>query len=56
VIRSFAGTETERFFATGKSKRFPPDILARAAMRLTQLGAATKVDDLRSPHQTGWRR
>lgn len=49
MIRSFAGTETERFFATGKSRRFPPDILARAAMRLTQLDAATRIDDLRTP-------
>lgn len=49
VIRSFADTETERFFATGKSRRFPPDVLKRAAMRLLQLDAATKLDDLRLP-------
>ena len=49
MIRSFAGTETERFFTTGKSRRFPPDFLVRAAMRLTQLDAATKIDDLRTP-------
>lgn len=49
MIRSFADTETERFFATGKSRRFPPDVLKRAAMRLLQLDAATKLDDLRLP-------
>ena len=49
MIRSFASTETERFFTSGKSKRFPPEILTRAATRLTQLAAATKVDDLRIP-------
>jgi len=49
VIRSFASAETERFFATGKSKRLPPEILTRAAKRLTQLDAATNVDDLRVP-------
>jgi len=49
LIRSFANTETERFFATGRSRRLPPEILARAAKRLTQLDAATTIEDLRSP-------
>jgi toxin HigB-1 len=49
VIRSFAAAETERFFATGKSRRIPPDIRMRAVMRLTQLDAATMLDDLRFP-------
>ena len=49
MIRSFASAETERFFATGKSRRLPPEILKRAAMRLTQLNAATSVEDLRFP-------
>ena len=49
MIRSFACAETERFFATGKSRRFPPAILRRAVMRLTQLNAATSLEDLRCP-------
>jgi proteic killer suppression protein len=49
VIRSFASAETERFFTSGKSRRLPPDIRKRAAMRLTQLDAATTLDDLRVP-------
>jgi proteic killer suppression protein len=49
VIRSFASSETERFFVTGKSRRLPPEIRARAAMRLTQLNAAVRIDDLRFP-------
>jgi proteic killer suppression protein len=49
MIRSFADAETARFFATGKSRRMRPDILKRAAMRLTQLNAATRVEDLRLP-------
>jgi len=40
IIRTFADTETERFFATGKSKRLPPDVLKRVIKRLTQLDAA----------------
>lgn len=49
MIRSFADPETERFFATGNSRRLPREILRRAAMRLRQLEAATRIDDLRLP-------
>jgi proteic killer suppression protein len=49
MILSFASAQTGRLFATGKSRRLPPDILRRAVMRLTQLHAATVVDDLRLP-------
>jgi proteic killer suppression protein len=49
MIRSFASTETEQFYTTGKSRRFPPDILKRAAMRLIQLDAAVRIEDLRLP-------
>lgn len=49
MIESFANPESERLFTTGKSRRLPPDILKRALMRLTQLHAATVLDDLRMP-------
>jgi proteic killer suppression protein len=49
MIRSFADAETERFFATGRSRRFPFEIRRRAAMRLTQVNAAARVEDLRLP-------
>ena len=49
MIQSFADSETELLFTTGKSRRLPPDILRRAIMRLTQLDAANAVDDLRLP-------
>ncbi len=49
MIRTFADSETERLFTTGASKRFPPDVLKRAVKRLTQLDAATVLDDLRMP-------
>jgi len=49
MIRSFADSETRRFYETGKSRRYPPAIQTRAAMRLTQLDAATRVADLRLP-------
>lgn len=49
MIRSFADKETETFYVTGKSRRLPVDIQKRAAMRLTQLNAAVRVEDLRMP-------
>ena len=49
MIQTFADTETESFFTTGKSRRLPADILKRAAMRLNQLHAATRIEDLRLP-------
>jgi len=49
MIRNFASTATEQFFVTGKSRRFPTEILKRTAMRLTQLNAATRIEDLRLP-------
>jgi toxin HigB-1 len=44
MIRSFADAETERLFESGKSQR-----LKRAVMRLGQLQAATRLEDLRLP-------
>jgi len=49
VIKNFSKPETERLFVTGKSRRLPPDIFRRAVMRLTQLDAATRVEDMRQP-------
>jgi proteic killer suppression protein len=49
VIRSFADAETERLFTTGRSRRLPSDVVLRAAMRLQQLHAATRLGDLRLP-------
>ena len=49
MIRTFADAETEAFFASGKSRRLPGEILKRAMMRLAQLDAAVQVEDLRMP-------
>ena len=49
MIRTFASDETERFFRTGMTRRIPPSIRQRAARRLIQLDAATRLDDLRIP-------
>ncbi|MDP2619331.1 MAG: type II toxin-antitoxin system RelE/ParE family toxin [Hyphomicrobiales bacterium] len=49
MIRSFADAETGRFFMTGKSRKLARKILRRAALRLKQLNAATRIDDMRMP-------
>ncbi len=49
MIRSFASPETQQFYTTGKSRRIPSEIRTRAAIRLTQLNAATRIEDLRMP-------
>jgi proteic killer suppression protein len=49
VIQTFADSETERFYTAGNSRRMPPEIRKRAAMRLLQLNAATQIEDLRLP-------
>ena len=49
MIQTFADRDTERFYTTGKSRRLPTEIRKRAAMRLVQLNAATRIEDLRLP-------
>jgi proteic killer suppression protein len=49
MITSFANKETEKLFATGKSKKLPSEIITRAIMRLTQLDNAREVTDLLMP-------
>ena len=49
MIASFANKETEKLFATGKSKKLPSEIIIRAIMRLTQLDNAREVSDLLMP-------
>ncbi|MDZ4183701.1 MAG: type II toxin-antitoxin system RelE/ParE family toxin [Desulfuromonadales bacterium] len=49
MITSFANKETEKLFATGKSRKFPCEIIARAIMRLTQLDSVREVKDLMMP-------
>jgi len=49
VIRSFADSETERLWVTGKTRRLPPDIVRRALRKLTAIDAATALEVLRVP-------
>ena len=49
MITSFANEETEKFFATGKSKKLPTKIITRSIMRLMQLDNAREVTDMLLP-------
>ena len=56
VIQTFADSEAERFYTAGKSRRMPPEIRKRAAMRLLQYNVMrlpkSGICDYRLP--TGW--
>jgi toxin HigB-1 len=46
VIRTFADRHTQQLYLTGRSRRFPPDIARRAARKLDQVDAASRIEDL----------
>lgn len=49
MIKTFADRHTQEVYATGKSKRFPPDVVRRAKRRLEYIDLATRLDDLKIP-------
>lgn len=49
VIKTFADKHTHELYATGKSRRFPPDIAKRATRKLEYIDLATCLDDLKVP-------
>ncbi|MFA5844312.1 MAG: type II toxin-antitoxin system RelE/ParE family toxin [Coriobacteriia bacterium] len=49
MIKTFADNRTQELYATGKSRRFPPDIARRATRKLEYVNAAICLDDLRVP-------
>lgn len=49
MIKTFANRLTQELYATGKSKRFPPDVAKRAARKLEYLDLAVRLEDLRVP-------
>ncbi len=49
MIRSFADKETESLFYSGKSRRFPAELLRRAILRLNQLDHALSLEEMRFP-------
>ena len=49
VIKNFLDRETQKFWNTGKSRRFPNDIYKRAFRKLQLIHAAPDLDFLRFP-------
>ena len=49
MIKSFADRQTQELHDTGRAKRFPPDVAARAARKLEYVGLAVRLDDLKVP-------
>ncbi len=49
VIKTFADKQTQEFYITGKSKRFPPDVARRASRKLEYVDLASRIDDLKVP-------
>lgn len=49
MIKTFADKQTQQLYLTGKARRVPPDVAKRAARKLEQVNAATRVEDLKVP-------
>jgi proteic killer suppression protein len=49
MIKTFADKRTQALYLTGKAKRFPRDVAARAARKLEYVDLATSLDDLKAP-------
>ncbi len=49
MIVGFADKETEHFYVTGKSKRFPASLFKAAVRKLDYLNRAKVLQDLQAP-------
>jgi proteic killer suppression protein len=49
VIKTFADRRTRDLFLTGKAKRFPADVAARAVRKLEYVDLAVRLEDLKVP-------
>ena len=49
MVISFADKETERFYITGKSRRFPASLFKAAVRKLDYLNRAKVLQDLPAP-------
>ena len=49
MIKTFADKQTQQLYVIGKARRVPPDMAKRAARKLEQVNAATRVEDLKVP-------
>ncbi len=49
MIKTFSDKHTKALYESGRSRKFPPDILSRASRKLEYVDLANKVDDLKVP-------
>jgi len=49
MIKTFADKHTKSLYESGKSRKLPPDIHARASRKLEYVNLATCLDDLKVP-------
>lgn len=49
MIKSFADKRTQEIYASGKAKRFAPDVARRARRRLEYIDLAARIEDLYQP-------
>ncbi len=49
MIVGFGNKDTEKFYITGKSKKYPQSIIKIALRKLDYLNAAKNINDLRVP-------
>ncbi len=49
MIKTFSDKHTKALYESGRSRKFPPDILSRASRKLEYVDLASKVDDLKVP-------
>jgi proteic killer suppression protein len=49
VIKTFADKRTRDLYVTGRARRLPSDLAARAARKLEYVDLATRLDDLKVP-------
>ncbi|MEA1049161.1 type II toxin-antitoxin system RelE/ParE family toxin [Lamprobacter modestohalophilus] len=49
MIKTFADKQTQSLYETGRSKKFPSEIHARASRKLEYVDLATCLDDLKVP-------
>ena len=49
MIKTFADKRTHELYATGRAKRFPPDVASRAGRKLEYVDLAMGLDDLKVP-------
>ncbi len=49
MIETFADKQTQEIYTTGRSKRFPPDVVRRARLKLEYVNLASRIEDLKVP-------